>query len=236
MTPNGENRAIVLLSGGQDSCTCLAWAQKAFQSVTALSIRYGQRHAIELRMAAHFASNLAVPIELLMIDPVGALLDSALVNPQRPVAESGGLGGLPSTFTPGRNLLFLTLASSIAVCRGIGNVVIGASQTDYSGYPDCREVFVKSFQDTFGLAVGVDQAVTVHAPLMHKSKADTFELADELGVLEAVIANTMTCYHGIVRLHDWGRGCGDCPACKLRRQGYWEWRERQAAATAVSNG
>ncbi len=211
-----DSRVLVVLSGGQDSTTCLYWAIDRFgiANVDTLTFDYGQRHRIELECAERIAAHAGVPHAILPIDTFAALGGDALtdsdIDVQRDVDASAGL---PNTFVPGRNIVFLTFAAAYAYQRGIGNVVAGVAQTDYSGYPDCREGTITALQHTIRLGMEFD--VTLHTPLMHLSKKDTVELARDLGALPAM-ALTHTCYNGM------RPPCGECPACVLRARGFAE--------------
>lgn len=215
------SKAIILLSGGQDSVTCLYWAKINFDEVRAVSIFYGQRHASELDAARRIAELAAVPHEMLRIPALGEIGDSALVT-DAPLTAGGGRadahapGGLPSSFVPGRNLLFLTLAAAVAVKHEIKDIVTGVCQTDYSGYPDCRRDFVDAFEVSAGLAMPSSAGpIRVHTPLMHMTKAETVEMAHRLGTdCWRALASSVTCYHG----HR--PGCGACPSCTLRAKGF----------------
>ena len=207
-------KALVLLSGGQDSTTALYWALDRFgrESVASLSFDYGQRHRIELDCAARIAAKAGIEHRCLPIDTFSAIGGDALTDPAielRAEAE----GGLPSTFVPGRNLIFLTYAAALAWRRGVGHLVAGVAQTDYSGYPDCREETIAALQDA--LRLGMESDVTIHTPLMHRSKKETVELAVELGALDSM-ADTHTCYAGR------RPPCGACQACMLRAKGFAE--------------
>ncbi|MDH3339301.1 MAG: 7-cyano-7-deazaguanine synthase QueC, partial [Gammaproteobacteria bacterium] len=196
MTVTGD-KALVLLSGGQDSTTCLYWAIERFgrQAVTAISFDYGQRHRIELDCAATIADKAGVSYVCLPINTFAALGGDALT--ETGVDVRGDLDtetGLPNTFVPGRNLIFLSFAAAYAYQRRIRHLVTGVAQTDYSGYPDCRSQTIESMQET--LRLGIESDVRVHTPLMHKSKKETVELARELGALDAM-ADTHTCYNGV---------------------------------------
>ena len=211
-----NSRALVVLSGGQDSTTCLYWAIDRFgaASVDTLTFDYGQRHRIELECAQHVAAHAGVPSTILPIDTFAALGGDALTDSDIDVQnEVEPSSGLPNTFVPGRNLVFLTFAAAFAWQRGIGNVVTGVAQTDYSGYPDCREATITSLQHTIRL--GMEFEVSLHTPLMHLSKKETVELARDLGALPAM-ALTHTCYNGK------RPPCGECPACVLRARGFAE--------------
>ena len=209
-------KALVVLSGGQDSTTCLYWAIKRFgiEDVSTVTFDYGQRHRIELDCAARIAAQAGVSNTLLPIDTFAALGGDALTDDAVSVAEGvDAATGLPNTFVPGRNLVFLTFAAAMAYQKGIGNLVTGVAQTDYSGYPDCREGTITSLQHT--LRLGMEYDVTIHTPLMHLSKKETVELARDLGALPAM-ALTHTCYNGE------RPPCGTCPACELRAKGFAE--------------
>jgi 7-cyano-7-deazaguanine synthase len=209
-------KALVLLSGGQDSTTCLYWAIDRFgvEATSSLSFDYGQRHRIELECASRVAAAAGVVHDCLPIDTFAALAGDALTDSRIAVRDLPDEStGLPNTFVPGRNLVFLTCAAALAYRRHIGNLVTGVAQTDYSGYPDCREATIKALQKAIRL--GMESDVVIHAPLMHRSKKETVELARELGALD-MMALTHTCYNGQ------RPPCGRCPACKLRAKGFAE--------------
>ena len=211
-----NSRALVVLSGGQDSTTCLYWAIDRFgaANVDTLTFDYGQRHRIELDCAQRVAAHAGVPNTIMPIDTFAALGGDALTDSDIDVqSEVDTSDGLPNTFVPGRNLVFLTFAAAFAYQRGIGDVVTGVAQTDYSGYPDCREGTITSLQHTIRLGMEFD--VSLHTPLMHLSKKETVELARDLGALPAM-ALTHTCYNGK------RPPCGECPACVLRARGFEE--------------
>jgi 7-cyano-7-deazaguanine synthase len=210
------DNALVVLSGGQDSTTCLYWAIDRFGTgnVDTVTFDYGQRHRIELECAGRVAAFATVPNRVLPIDTFAKLGGDALTDETvdvRPGVDAAT--GLPNTFVPGRNLIFLTFAAAYAYRRGIRHLVTGVAQTDYSGYPDCREATIESLQQT--LCLGMDFDITIHTPLMHRSKKETVELARDLGALPAM-AFTHTCYNGQ------RPPCGVCPACKLRARGFAE--------------
>ena len=210
------SKALVVLSGGQDSTTCLYWAIDRYgaENVETVTFDYGQRHRIELDCAARVAAVAGVSSTVLPIDTFGALGGDALTDAEVPV--EGGIEastGLPNTFVPGRNLVFLTFAAALAYRRGMANLVTGVAQTDYSGYPDCREETMEALQQA--LRLGMEFEVTIHTPLMHLSKKATVELARDLCALPAM-AYTHTCYNGE------RPPCGSCPACKLRARGFAE--------------
>ena len=211
-----DARALVVLSGGQDSTTCLYWAIDRFgaANVNTLTFDYGQRHRIELECAHRVAAHAGVSNTELPIDTFAALGGDALTDSDIDVqSDVDTTEGLPNTFVPGRNLVFLTFAAAYAYQRGIGNVVTGVAQTDYSGYPDCREGTITALQHAIRLGMEFD--VTLHTPLMHLSKKETVELARDLGGLPAM-ALTHTCYNGEQP------PCGECPACVLRARGFAE--------------
>lgn len=215
VTANAE-RALVVLSGGQDSTTCLYWAIERFgtANVSTLSFDYGQRHRIELACAARIAEHASVTNACLPIDTFAALGGDALTDSDIEIEKNlSADSGLPNTFVPGRNLVFLTFAAAYAYQRGIDHLVTGVAQTDYSGYPDCREGTIRSLQQA--LRAGMDSTVVIHTPLMHLSKKETVELAVQLGALPAM-ALTHTCYEGE------RPPCGECPACELRAKGFAE--------------
>ncbi|MDR1739044.1 MAG: 7-cyano-7-deazaguanine synthase QueC [Candidatus Symbiothrix sp.] len=213
--------ALVLHSGGQDSTTCLFWALKHFEQVRTLCITYGQRHALEVEVAKKIAENAGVAFQLLDANLISKLADNSLTNHTIAMDSDKPADSYPNTFVPGRNLLFLTFAAVIARSHGIRNIVTGVSQADYSGYPDCRDTFIRSANTTLNLAM--DEQFIIHTPLMWLSKADTWALADELGVFDLVRNQTLTCYNGIV-----ADGCGHCPACKLRKTGLDEYLRSKA--------
>ena len=234
-----DTRALVLFSGGQDSTTCLAWALERFAAVETVGFDYGQRHAVELACRGHIRDRLGTawpdgaarlgPDHLLRVEALGLISDTALT---RDVAIATADNGLPTTFVPGRNLVFLTLAAALAYRRGCRHVVLGVCETDYSGYPDCRDDTIKAMQ--VALNLGLETRFVLHTPLMWTDKAGTFALAERIGgpgFLDLVIADTHTCYLGDrEHRHPWGYGCGTCPACRLRAEGFARWGGGTAAA------
>lgn len=218
------SNAIVLLSGGMDSATCLFWAKSKFERVEAVGFDYGQKHRAELKQAEMIAAMAEVPFKKFRLKDL--LFGSSLVDHNQSVSAPHKINGeLPSSFTAGRNALFLTLAASYGYNRGISNVVTGICQTDYSGYPDCREDFRASQERTLTLALGAE--VSIHAPLMYLTKAETWRLAAELStteynVLEIVRLMTLTDYNGNKTENEWGYGKRDNPASELRARGYYE--------------
>lgn len=204
--------ALVVFSGGQDSTTCLFWAKKHFKEVSALSFLYGQKHEKEVELARAIAQKAGVHFDVMDVSFIGHLGKNSLTDTTIKMDEEKPEGSFPNTFVPGRNLFFLSIAAVYAREHGISHLVTGVSQTDFSGYPDCRDSFIKSLNVTLNLAM--DEQFVIHTPLMWIDKAQTWALADELGVLELIRTETLTCYNGIQ-----GDGCGHCPACKLRREG-----------------
>jgi len=212
--------AVVLFSGGQDSTTCLFWAKNQFKKVYALSFFYGQKHQNEVEIARSIAEKAGVEFHLIdasFISKLGtnSLTDSSIEMDQEKPADS-----FPNTFVPGRNLFFLSIAAVFAREHGVRHLVTGVSQTDFSGYPDCRDSFIKSLNVTLNLAM--DEQFVIHTPLMWIDKTDTWDLADKLGVFDLVRNETLTCYNGIP-----ADGCGHCPACKLRNHGLQEYLKKK---------
>jgi 7-cyano-7-deazaguanine synthase len=218
------DKALVLFSGGQDSTTCLYWALSRFTEVEALGFDYGQRHKVELEQAALIAEMAGVPFHIM--DVKGLLGNSSLIEVDKAVDEPHPQAtALPSTFVPGRNLLFLSIAASFAFGKDCFDLVTGTCQTDFSGYPDCRRVFIDSLQTTLTLAM--DKDFRVHTPLMYLDKADTFRLAEDLGVLDVILEHTHTDYNGDrSERHPWGYGRLDNDASRLRARGWEEFQKR----------
>lgn len=219
-----KNAALVCYSGGQDSTACLYWAKKHFEQVEAVIFLYGQRHANEVEIAAKIASEAKVPFQTLDLSLLSQLAPNSLTDKTIIMDEDKPVDHYPNTFVPGRNMLFLTFAAVLARSHGIFNIVTGVSEADYSGYPDCRDTFVRSLNVTLNLAM--DEQFVLHTPLMNRDKSEVWALADELGVFELVKTQTLTCYNGIP-----AEGCGHCPACKLRQAGlekYLTAKENQA--------
>jgi 7-cyano-7-deazaguanine synthase len=216
-----DEKAVVVFSGGQDSTTCLFWALETFKEVEVVTFNYNQRHKQEIECAKAIASEVNVTHHILDMQLLNQLAPNALTRNDMEIKE-GEDGELPSTFVPGRNLLFLSFAAVLASQVGAKHIITGVSETDFSGYPDCRDSFIKSLNVTINLAM--DQQFVIHTPLMWLDKAQTWKLSDDLGVLDFVREKTLTCYEGVI-----GDGCGECPACKLRKNGltfYLESRER----------
>ena len=239
VAPRDPRGALVLFSGGQDSTACLAWALQRFAQVETVGFDYGQRHRVELecrinvivqlrRQFADWAARLG-PDHLLDLNVLGQISSSALTDARAIEVDSTGL---PNTFVPARNLLFFTLAAALAHRRSLNVLVGGMCETDYSGYPDCRDNTLKALQ--VAISLGLEAPMTIETPLMWLNKAQTWALAEQLGgpgLVALSIEHTHTCYLGERNLrHAWGHGCGACPACELRARGYAEWRAGQVGA------
>ncbi|MDP4594016.1 MAG: 7-cyano-7-deazaguanine synthase QueC [Beijerinckiaceae bacterium] len=224
-----DSSALVLFSGGQDSTTCLAWALNRFERVETIGFDYGQRHRVELdcrsdilaamsALSSDWRSRLGTD-HLLDLGLIGQISDTALTQDREIAMREDGL---PNTFVPGRNIIFLTMAATLAYRRGIRHIVTGVCETDYSGYPDCRDDSIKALQ--VALNLGMANRFVLETPLMWINKAQTWAMAEELGgedLVAIVRQDTHTCYTGDRKhLHEWGYGCGECPACDLRREGY----------------
>ena len=237
MTASADTAALVLFSGGQDSATCLAWALTRFSRVETVGFDYGQRHSVEMTARQAVRARLAQAFpewgarlgddQVVDLKGYGDLADSALTrDAEITLAEDG----LPTTFVPARNLVFLTVASALAMRRAIAVLVGGMCQTDFSGYPDCREETIQA--QASALTLGLGRPMAVDTPLMHRTKAQTWALAHELGgdrLVDVIVEHSHTCYRGDHETrHDWGYGCGRCPACELRANGWTEWREGAA--------
>ncbi len=226
-------KALVLFSGGQDSTVCLAWALDRFEIVETLGFDYGQRHRVELEQRLKVLSRIGGLKgewqgrlgcdHLIALPELGQISETALTREAEIVL---GESGLPSTFVPGRNLIFLTYAAALGYRRGISTLVGGMCETDYSGYPDCRNDTLKSLART--LSLGMDKEFSIETPLMYLTKSQTWALTEALGgaaLTELIVAETHTCYLGDrSQRHDWGYGCGKCPACELRAKGFEEWQ------------
>jgi 7-cyano-7-deazaguanine synthase len=228
--------ALVLFSGGQDSTVCLAWALARFERVETIGFAYGQRHAVELAQRAIILEKLRAwttwserlgPDCVLNLPALGSISETALTRDQEITFAASGL---PTTFVPGRNLLFLTYAAALAYRRGIDCLVGGMCETDFSGYPDCRRATIDSLAQS--LSLGLDRKVSIETPLMFLDKAATWALGEELGgaaFTRLIIEKTHTCYLGDrSKAHAWGYGCGSCPACELRAKGFDRWHANQS--------
>ena len=217
-----SSSALVVFSGGQDSTTCLAWAKNRYDHVETITFDYHQKHSIEIEQAKKIAKILNVPNYVVTIDIFAQLGDSALldINKDQDInAPHHAKPNLPASFVPNRNAMFFTIAHAYAQKQGLKHIITGINQTDYSGYPDCREPFVKSLEKS--LNIGSESTIEFKYPLIALTKAETFQLAQEEGILNLVIDESHTCYNGDRSIkHDWGYGCGECPACILREKGW----------------
>ena len=214
-----KEKAVVVFSGGQDSTTCLFWAKKRYKEVIAVSFDYGQKHSLELECAKDICKKYDVEHNIMDLNILNQLAPNSLTRVDIKVDKKKEEDKLPNSFVDGRNMLFLTFVAVFAKQRGINTIITGVSQSDFSGYPDCRDVFIKSLNVTLNLAM--DYQFEVLTPLMWIDKAETWKLADDLGVLDIVKNETLTCYNGIK-----GNGCGECPACTLRKNGYLKFKEQ----------
>lgn len=212
-----NEKAVVVFSGGQDSTTCLFWAMEQFAEVEAVTFDYNQRHRTEIDCAKEITKELGIRHHILDMSLLNQLAPNALTRNEIEVKD-GEDGGLPSTFVPGRNLLFMSFAGVLASQVNAKHIVTGVCETDFSGYPDCRDIFIKSLNVTLNLSM--DENFVIHTPLMWLNKAETWKLADELGAFDFVRTKTLTCYNGII-----ADGCGVCPACLLRKKGLDEFLE-----------
>ncbi|MCC4834447.1 MULTISPECIES: 7-cyano-7-deazaguanine synthase QueC [Shewanella] len=220
------SKAIVVFSGGQDSTTCLIQAMTEYDEVHAITFDYGQRHRQEIEIAQSLAKQLNIASHKVMdVSLLNELAISALTRDSIPVSHELMENGLPSTFVPGRNILFLTLAGIYAYQLGCDAIITGVCETDFSGYPDCRDEFIKSMQQS--LALGMDKPLKIVTPLMWLNKAETWALADKYHSLSLVTEETLTCYNGIK-----GSGCGDCPACLLRQRGLDDYLSNKSTVMA----
>ena len=233
MISEATDTALVLFSGGQDSTVCLAWALQRFAAVETIGFDYGQRHAVELAVRPRIRERMAAldprwgqrlrDDHVVRIDALAAISETALT---RDVAIEIADNGLPTTFVPGRNLVFFAFAGALAYRRGARHLVAGMCETDFSGYPDCRDDTIKAMQIALGL--GMDRRFVIHTPLMWIDKAATFALASEIGgapFVDLLVEETHTCYLGDrSHRHPWGYGCGECPACRLRADGFARWK------------
>lgn len=216
--------ALVVLSGGQDSVTCLGMALKNHSDVYAISFTYGQRHSVEIEQVKEICSEFHVNLKIFDIPMLQEIGDSALIDGESDIsADHPRNGNLPASFVPNRNALFLTVAHAYAQKLGIQDVYTGVCQTDYSGYPDCRLDFIEGLN--IALNSGSDANIRILTPLMFLTKAETFSLAEAYDFLEPVLEMSHTCYNGDRdHRHEWGYGCGECPACELRAKGYWQFK------------
>ncbi|HFV7885695.1 TPA: 7-cyano-7-deazaguanine synthase QueC [Staphylococcus aureus] len=215
-----NEKAIVVFSGGQDSTTCLFYAKKHFKEVELVTFNYGQRHDTEIEVAKQIAQDQGMKHHVLDMSLLSQLTPNALT--QHDMEITNNEDGIPNTFVPARNLLFLSFAGALAYQIGAKHIIKGVCETDFSGYPDCRDSFIKSMNVTLSLAM--DKDFVIHTPLMWLNKAETWKLSDELEVLDYIRTKTLTCYNGII-----GDGCGECPACHLRQRGLNQYLESKGA-------
>jgi len=228
-----KTKAVVLLSGGQDSVTCLGWALAHFTEVVAISFDYGQKHLIELATGDLVAKALSVERHVFKTDILSQLGDSALVTGGDVTQPHPHKEGLPASYVPNRNAFMLTTAHALAQKIGAETIVAGMCETDYSGYPDCRLDFIQIIEQA--LNSGSEADICIETPLMHLDKAQTFQLADDLGIIELVVEDTVTCYNGDMDTRNpWGGGCGECPACELRAAGYEKYESGDVGPFVVS--
>jgi len=218
-----NNKAVVVFSGGQDSTTCLFWALRNFDQVEAVTFQYGQRHIAELACAREICQTLEVPHHELDMSLLNQLAPNALTRNDIAITEE--TDGMPSTFVPGRNLLFLSFSGVLAKQIGAKHLITGVSETDFSGYPDCKDIFMKSLNVTLNLSM--DDQFVIHTPLMWLDKAQVWELSDQLDAFDFIKTKTLTCYNGIK-----GSGCRKCPACELRGRGLEQYERKRGGAKA----
>ena len=214
-----KEKAMVVFSGGQDSTTCLLWALEEFQEVETVTFLYGQRHELEVDYAKKIADDLGVKQKIIRMDLLNQLTENALTRKDIAIEEDGQM---PNTFVEGRNHIFLSFAAIYAKTVGARNIITGVSETDFSGYPDCRDEFIRSLNNTLDLAM--DYSFNLITPLMWKDKAEVWAMADKMGRLEYIREYTLTCYNGVV-----GDGCGNCPACQLRNEGLQKYLQERNA-------
>jgi 7-cyano-7-deazaguanine synthase len=250
MAKESNMKSLVVMSGGQDSTTCLAWAKSKGDVLLALSFKYGQKHEKEILAAAAICAKLDVEHRVMDLSPIiQSFQSSALVNHGDTSKPHAYIENVPASFVPVRNALFLTAAFGVAMEIGAHALVTGVCETDYSGYPDCRARFINSLEHA--LSLGYNSSISIKTPLMYLNKAQTFKLAEDLDVLRIVLEDTLTCYNGDADTrNEWGRGCGECPACQLRAKGFEDYKAgrlrgddalptmdlQPAAALKVDNG
>ncbi len=215
-----KKEAVVVFSGGQDSTTCLLWAMKKYEKVYAVSFDYNQRHILELQCAKEICDYYGVEQVVLDMGLLNQLAPNSLTRDDIEVDSDAPAEGTPNSFVEGRNMVFLTFVAIFAKGKGITDIITGVSQSDFSGYPDCRDVFIKSLNTTLNLAMDYD--FDIITPLMWIDKEETWEMADKLGGFDVIKNMTLTCYNGIK-----GDGCGNCPSCKLRRNGLEAYLKRR---------
>lgn len=215
-----KKKCVVIASGGQDSTTCLGVSLKSDFETIAITFKYGQKHAIEIERSKAICEKLNIEHHIIDISFFGDLVDSALTHNGNVNEKHSRLSHLPASFVPNRNMVFITLAHAFAQKIGAEFLMTGVCETDYSGYPDCRAAFIASAESTLNL--GSDSQISILTPLMKLNKRQTWQLAEDVGVFDIVREMSHTCYNGSDIMNDWGYGCGECPACKLRKAGYEE--------------
>ncbi|MCR1874096.1 7-cyano-7-deazaguanine synthase QueC [Mammaliicoccus lentus] len=211
-----NDKALVVFSGGQDSTTCMFYAKENFKEVELVTFQYGQRHDLEIEVAENIAKEQGLKHHILDMSLLSQLSPNALTDHNMEIENNED--GIPNTFVPARNLLFLSFAGALAYQIGAKHIITGVCETDFSGYPDCRDSFIKSMN--LSLNLSMDKDFVLHTPLMWLNKQETWALSDELGALDYVRERTLTCYNGVI-----ADGCGECPACKLRNQGLSQYLE-----------
>lgn len=215
-----NEKAVVVFSGGQDSTTCLFYAKKHFKEVELVTFQYGQRHDLEIKVAEDIAKEQGLKHHILDMSLLSQLSPNALTDQSMQIENDEN--GIPNTFVPARNLLFLSFAGALAYQIGAKHIITGVCETDFSGYPDCRDSFIKSMN--LSLNLSMDKDFVIHTPLMWLNKKETWALSDQLGALDYVREKTLTCYNGVM-----SDGCGECPACKLRKQGLDQYLETKGS-------
>jgi len=218
------SKAVVIFSGGQDSTTCLGWAKNRYDEVVAMTFFYGQKHNIEIERAKEICKIMGVEQHIIDIPFFGQLVDSALTHNGVVNEKHSRIENLPASFVPNRNQMFITIAHAFAQKIGADTLITGVCETDYSGYPDCRNEFIKSIEQSTNL--GSSQNIKIETPLMYLNKAETFKMAEQENIIDIVLNYSHTCYNGSEERNSWGYGCGSCPACNLRHQGYRQYIER----------
>ncbi len=214
-----KQNAVILFSGGQDSTTCLIWALEKFEKVYPIFFDYGQRHLVEKEQAKFICNKLKLPLKILTVEALSQLGGNSLTDIDKKIENTEN--NIPNSFVPGRNLLFLSLAAAYAYQLGVNNLIGGMSETDYSGYPDCREGFLQAAEIAINLAI--DKKINIYTPLLFLTKSETWLLAERYKGLQMIIDDTHTCYEGNRQFKNvWGYGCGSCPSCILRAKGYFE--------------
>ncbi|WP_239738449.1 7-cyano-7-deazaguanine synthase QueC [Mammaliicoccus sp. C-M14] len=215
-----NEKAVVVFSGGQDSTTCLFYAKEHFKEVELVTFQYGQRHDLEIKIAEDIAKEQGLKHHILDMSLLSQLSPNALTDHSMQIENDEN--GIPNTFVPARNLLFLSFAGALAYQIGAKHIITGVCETDFSGYPDCRDSFIKSMN--LSLNLSMDKGFVIHTPLMWLNKKETWALSDQLGALDYVREKTLTCYNGVM-----SDGCGECPACKLRKQGLDQYLETKGS-------